>query len=510
MLTRLRVKNFKNLVDVDLRFGPFTCIAGANGVGKSNLFDAIRFLSFLAERPLLEAALAVRAESNHTGDVRSLFHRVGDRYAETIEFAADIIIPATGIDDLGQTAKASITLLRYEVILAYKSSSTLYPSDTLELQHEKLIHLNIGDAPKHLRFEHEAKTWRKSLVKGRRTSPFISTDDEDGRRVVKLHQDGNQGRPRSLLASDLPRTVLSATDAAESPTALLARREMQSWRVLQLEPSSLRQPDNFTAPTHLGTDGSHLASTLYYLAQTVRHQAADEDVSLGAQTQLYAQVANRLSGLLDGVRELWVDRDEARQLLTIMVETGDRTIHPARSLSDGTLRFLALAVLDLDPDTRGLICLEEPENGVHPARIPNILQLLQDVAVDPEEEVGSDNPLRQVIVNTHSPVVVQQIPDDSLLIADIVTFSTPETRRQAAHFRYLKDTWRTNTEEHDSSKLVSREELSVYLNPVPPEPEGNGYDPATSKTTRKRPSRRIIDRPDLQPFIPGFHESFRA
>lgn len=41
MLTRLKVKGFKNLVDLDVRFGPFTCIAGPNGAGKSNLFDAI-------------------------------------------------------------------------------------------------------------------------------------------------------------------------------------------------------------------------------------------------------------------------------------------------------------------------------------------------------------------------------------------------------------------------------------------------------------------------------------
>lgn len=40
MLTRLKIRGFKNLVDVDVAFGPFTCIAGANGVGKSNLFDA--------------------------------------------------------------------------------------------------------------------------------------------------------------------------------------------------------------------------------------------------------------------------------------------------------------------------------------------------------------------------------------------------------------------------------------------------------------------------------------
>lgn len=50
MLTRLKVSGFKNLVDVDVRFGPFTCVAGANGVGKSNLFDAIRFLSAIAQR----------------------------------------------------------------------------------------------------------------------------------------------------------------------------------------------------------------------------------------------------------------------------------------------------------------------------------------------------------------------------------------------------------------------------------------------------------------------------
>ena len=62
MITRLKVNGFKNLVDVDLRFGPFTCIAGINGVGKSNLFDAIRFLSALASRPLTEAALSIRAE----------------------------------------------------------------------------------------------------------------------------------------------------------------------------------------------------------------------------------------------------------------------------------------------------------------------------------------------------------------------------------------------------------------------------------------------------------------
>src|SRR5664279_2460242 len=82
MLTRLKVNGFKNLVDVDVRFGPFTCIAGANGVGKSNLFDAIMFLSALADKTLIDAAKSVRDEEGRSSDIRGLFHRVGNKYAE--------------------------------------------------------------------------------------------------------------------------------------------------------------------------------------------------------------------------------------------------------------------------------------------------------------------------------------------------------------------------------------------------------------------------------------------
>src|SRR6267142_2184118 len=100
MLTRLKVTGFKNLVDVDIRFGPFTCIAGVNGVGKSNLFDAIRFLSALADRPFLEAAKCVRDEDGKTGDVRSLFHRVENIPDAEMAFEAEMIIPEKGYDDL--------------------------------------------------------------------------------------------------------------------------------------------------------------------------------------------------------------------------------------------------------------------------------------------------------------------------------------------------------------------------------------------------------------------------
>ncbi|MBD1928598.1 AAA family ATPase [Trichocoleus sp. FACHB-90] len=504
MLTRLKVSGFKNLVDVDVRFGPFTCVAGANGVGKSNLFDAIRFLSVIADRPLIEAALAVRDEGGRTADVRSLFHQVSDKYSEEMSFEAEMIVPEDGVDDLGQQAQASITFLRYSITLAYRSDDGLRSLGSLEILKEELVHINLGDATKHLLFNHKP-SWRKSAIKGRRTSKFISTGyNKEGNLVIELHQDGSKGRPLSRLAVNLPRTVLSVANAAESPTVLLARREMQSWRLLQLEPSRLRKPDELTASTRLGADGSHLAATLYHLAGTKNHETNDPPEDEVA-AQVYSEVANRLAKLIDDVRGVWVDRDEKRQLLTLQVTGRDGTSHPARALSDGTLRFLALAVLVLEPEAQGLLCLEEPENGIHPERIPAILQLLQDIATDVEEPIGLDNPLRQVIINTHSPAVVMQVPDDSLLIAELKETFRSRQRFKRVCFGCLPDTWREKAPE--GVNVVPKNKLLAYLNPVvlgESQPDSNGTATEYQSAPTQPKKRRVVDREDLHPLIPGF------
>jgi predicted ATPase len=312
----------------------------------------------------------------------------------------------------------------------------------LEILKEELVHINRGDTAKHLLFPNKPSTWRKTAVIGERRVPyFISTEGEGSSRIIKLHQDGgSSGRPLARSATNLPRTVLSVTNAAESPTALMAGREMQSWRLLQLEPSSLRRPDEFTAPTKLETDGSHLAATLYQLARLERYKNGHSDEE--TDNQVYYETANRLATLIDDVDKVWVDRDNRRELLTLMVTSRDGTSHPAKALSDGTMRFLALAVLAIDPEAQGLICLEEPENGIHPERIPKILQLLQDIATDTNEQIGLDNPLRQVVINTHSPSVVMQVPEDSLLVAELKEVILSGQRFKRVCFGYLPDTWR--------------------------------------------------------------------
>ncbi len=468
MLTRLRVSGFKNLVDVDVRFGPFTCIAGTNGVGKSNLFDAIRFLSNLATHPLREAAVMVRDEQGKAGDLRSLFTRIGDQYIDEMSLEAEMIISPTGEDDLGQPATAKITFLHYRLELAYEEETALSSVSRLVIRHESLRHINRGEAKSRLGFPHSTE-WRNSIIKGRRTVGFISTHEAENSLLIRRHQEG-AGQPLPYAANKLLRTVLSSVNAGEAATAFLVKREMQAWQLLQLEPTALRRPDPVDAPARLGADGAHLPATLYRLSRT--HPET-----------VYAAIGNRLAELNEDVRHVRVERDEKRDLLTVEVTDRSGTRHPARALSDGTLRFLALTVIEEDEQMGGVLCLEEPENGIHPARIEAMLNLLRDIVTDPSEPAEDDAQLRQVIINTHSPAVVNLLPADTLVVAERVATRSPDGRLGSrVQFAGLPDTWRTASP--DDAPPVALGKLLAYLNP-----EGTAAADSAAPTTPKGPAR---------------------
>ena len=473
MLTRLRVSGFRNLVDADVRFGPFTCLVGPNGAGKSSVFDAIRFLSALADGTLGEAADAVCGGRGGRGgaDARDLFHRAGERVADRMTFVADMVVPWQAVDDLGQETRANSTLLRYSLELGRRQLRAGLARGVLAVTSEDLIHLRQRDAPHHLRFPHSASDWRRAVVGGRRSAPsFISTEGNGEQRVVVLHRDGGSGvGPVRLRAVDLPRTVLSTASGARSPTALAARRELQSWQLLHPEPAALRRPDRFGSPSRMAADGSHLAAALYRLTgNDVGEGHNPESVPLQA-------LSGRLGELIGRAHAPRVEVDPERDRLTLSLLDGHGTLHPASTLADGVLRLLAFLVLAHDPQTRGVLCMEDPERGIHPARIPALLDLLIGIGVDPHQPVGERNPLRQVIVSTHAPAVLQQVPDDS------VVFVRP--RRGRAQFLCLPDTWRAGESRH-----MSREDLDAYLNPVPSRQGGAGGARYT----------RVVDRQDAE------------
>jgi predicted ATPase len=469
VLTRLRVSGFKNLVDADVRFGPFTCVVGPNGAGKSNLFDAIRFLSALADGTLNEAATAVCRGQGGAAEVRSLFHRCGDRVADRMTFVADMVVPWRAVDDLGQESRASSTLLRYSLELGRREAGIQLSHGSLYVISEELIHLRQRDAPHHLRFPHSAADWRRAVVGGRRSAPaFISTVGDGADRMVVQHGDGGSGvGPVRRRAVGLPRTVLSTASGAQNPTALAARRELQSWQHLQLAPAALRRPDRFGPPTRMAPDGSHFAATLHRLTGGTAGAARSDD------TASREALSGQLMEMIDGAQAVQVDADPNNDRLAVSLRDRDGMLHPAATLADGVLRLLAFLVLAHDPHTRGVLCIEDPERGLHPARIRALLNLLAGIGVDAYQPVGARNPLRQVIISTHAPTVLQQVCDDSVVFV--------ESRLGSARFLCLPDTWRAG-----ESRTVSRDHLASYLNPVPARDGDAGG---------KR--RRVVDRDDM-------------
>lgn len=473
MLTRLEVDGFKNLRGVAVEFGPLTCIAGENGAGKSNVFDAVEFLSLLSSHSLMEAARRIRStRDDRSGDPRDLFWRgeprsgaepgqAGEpaRAGRLMRLAAEMIVPETVEDDFGRRAAASITFVRYEVDIGYEPPSGLQKIGRLVLARESLTPIRLGDAHRRLGFRHSAKRFRRNAVKGRRSGgPFISTQRDDGDQVIVVHQDGgSRGKPKPASAARAPATVVSTITGADDPTILAARREMQGWRRLALEPSALRASDRYHDPRTMDIDGRHLPAALFRIATRQPASGAAPDPA-----GTFARVTSRLSALTGvGVRRVLVDTDDKRELITLKLEEPDGVELPARSLSEGTLRFLALAVISEDPDAHGVICMEEPENGMHPANLGAMVDLLRDLAFDPHDETGDDNPFRQVIANTHSPSLVQLLEPEEMLFAaaDFAPHGNGGIAR-ALRLAPLQDTWRDG---RLNEPPITKAEILPYL-----------------------------------------------
>ena len=459
MLTRLEVDGFKNLVGFSADFGPYTCIAGPNGTGKSNVFDAIHFLSLLADHSILEAAVRVRARTGDTARLDDLFFRGDSLRRDSFKLCVEMLVEQDVTDDFGRPGRASSTFLRYGIEIGKKqgASNTTSPSIfDLELRSESLHHIRQGDANKRLRFPHSKLEFRDKAVKNRRFAKtgYISTEQgKDGVTEIIVHQDGgSRGLGQRAPARTAPRTIVGTTSTIATPTILAARREMQKWRLLSLEPSAMRRPDRIARdPVMVSDNGAHLAAALNRL----------KDME-GPDGNVAARISSRLAELVP-VASIDVVLDSTRELLTLSVVEAGGQEFAASAISDGTLRFLALAVLAEDPKVSGLICIEEPENGIHPERLPSMATLIRDLAVDVDSPLDSENVMRQVILATHSPYFLQiQNPDDVLLAMDTAMRYGDSHVRGLRCFP-LKGSWRATAEGYGAALGMTM--MQAYLQP---------------------------------------------
>jgi hypothetical protein len=144
--------------------------------------------------------------------------------------------------------------------------------------------------------------------------------------------------------------------------------------------------------------------------------------------------------------------------------------------------------------------VEEPENGINPERIPAMLGLLRDIAVDVEEPVSPENPLRQVIINTHSPSLLALIPGESLLLAELVEEIDKGVMFRSARFSCIPDTWRQHAPEKPVT--VTQERLPSFLHPlVSAQPDQDNFDMERKKDAAAS-KQRLTEQSDPHPLLP--------
>ncbi len=179
---------------------------------------------------------------------------------------------------------------------------------------------------------------------------------------------------RSALSLGRPEPPL-----VQAADALASIAVYQDWSFGSAAP--LRVPQSADLPNDaLQEDAANLGLVLNRLNQ--------DSASKG-------RLIDGLQQLYEGIADLRVNVTRGKVVLD--VKEGDSRI-PASHLSDGTLRYLCLLAILNDPDPPPLICLEEPELGLHPDILPTVGELLIDASTR-----------CQLIVTTHSDVLVDKL-----------------------------------------------------------------------------------------------------
>lgn len=389
MITYLKIDGFKSFHHFEMEFTPLTVIAGANASGKSNLFDALQLLSRLAEMDLKSAF------GKQRGLASELFTRYGENgAAEEMSFVVDMLVNRTVRDNWGGEVELKYTRLRYELNIGRRI--TPKGLEELFVINERLENLKHKDDAwvKHMLPSDVLEQWRPKVTTGKRGIPYIYTEEVNGITTFFMPQDGTTGNKRVYSAIDAKQTVLSSMNSVDFPHVFAVREEMRQWKFLQLNPEDLREPTRQepNASDMITQSGKNLAAALFRIIQ-------DDEYAL-------VELSRTVNAFLPNFTEVAVRDDKANKQFIIFLKGEDGREFSSRVLSEGTLRLLALCIFLYDRQHRSLLCFEEPENGIHPFRIETMARLLKDLTVDFSD---TSTPLRQVIVNTHSPVLVSQL-----------------------------------------------------------------------------------------------------
>lgn len=344
LLTKIEIDGYRPFRDFEAEPGDLTVIIGANATGKSSMFDFLRFVSRAVQDPL-------PPEIDERSAGKRLFHGEG---AERITFCLTL--------DLGQRLP-----LQYE-------AEVLGPIGSPTVSRERL-----------------ATT--EPLREGE-TKPFLFLDFTGGRGVVRDQQERKLVRPEwTVRPNEL------ALRRALDPTLFTLSRVhgvLSGWRFYSgfdvSAAATIRRPVPTEPEPFLDEKGGNLSAILMWLNH--EHQAAWEELE------------SHLRSAVPGFRSLNVKPTGGPgTVIGVWREAGIDADLTLADLSDGTLRFLCWAVLCLSPTPPTLLCIDEPELGLHPRVLPVLAGLFRLASAR-----------MQILIATHSPYFLSHFALDEIAV----------------------------------------------------------------------------------------------
>jgi predicted ATPase len=220
-----------------------------------------------------------------------------------------------------------------------------------------------------------------------------------------------------------------------SKVGLYVRDHLDLWRLYHFHDTSASSPMKMTADLddndYLRPDGSNLSAFLYFLS--AKHPES---------YSLIRRAVQRVAPFFDDFH-LRPQKLNPNKIRLEWRHKGSEAYFSASSLSDGTLRFIALATLFLQPQSLrpSVILVDEPELGLHPYAITLLASLVKQASIR-----------TQVILSTQSPLLLDHFQPEDVLVADRVDGSTQLTRLESAKL----ETW---LERYSLGQLWEKNEL---------------------------------------------------
>jgi predicted ATPase len=292
-----------------------------------------------------------------------------------------------------------------------------------------------GDQQKGASLECMVRTEHYSIKHSLGLSPsggFFNIDSEEikssarrlfGRRGIAASFFTNKGEVGEIpedVAKGQTSIVAIAQDSKRFPEFYELSRFYSSIRIFR--EWSLGRKGIVRQPQPADTLGDHLDEDFANLALFLNSKFQDP--------KLKRHFLENLKDIYDGVTDIHFSIVGGTVQLALV--EGDHRI-PATRLSDGTLRYLCLLAILMDPDPAPLVCIEEPELGLHPDILPGLAELLIEASSR-----------TQLIVTTHSDILVGALSEtlESVLVCEKYNGATQMRRLRKAEVEPWLDKYR--------------------------------------------------------------------